>query len=122
MAMWGSEEWCRRREEDEARRAKINDEQRERACGLDRLLRKADTDLETARLVEMARLLEPNAFKMREEGLQRVQEMRLSHRGNDPDFQSVIDSHDRVARLYIQWPIEQARAVIALVQSWESRP
>jgi hypothetical protein len=38
--------------------------------------------------------------------------------GNDPDFAHAIFTHERIARLSIEFAVSKARQVLALVQSW----
>ena len=117
--MWGDAKWHQRQKEEEDRRAEIDAEQWERGSKLEALLRTAETDIDAGRLVELARLLFPQDFKMREEGLERVRNMRMEPRGNDPAFQDIIRTHERVARLSIEFAISKARAVMTLVESWK---
>lgn len=114
----GEVEWVKRQEKQEARRAAIDAEQWERGTELEKLLQDAETDLETYRLVELARLLDSSGFRQRDEGLARVQRMRLSPQGNDPSYLDAIRVHERVARLAIEYPIRKAQAVLGLVRSW----
>jgi hypothetical protein len=117
--MWGDETWTKRQEERVQREAALDEEQWNQGTELEKLLKKAETDLEASRLVELARLLDPSSFKQRDEGLERVRKMRLSPQGNDPSFQNAIRVHERVARLSIQYAIRKAEAVLGLVRSWE---
>ncbi len=117
--MWGDADWQRRRDEDEARAARIENEQWEKGSQLEALLTKAETDPATARLVGLARIIRPDDFTMREQGLARVQEMRLSSNGNEPAQVTAIASHERVARLSIEFAIMKAREVMAFIDTWE---
>lgn len=117
--MWGDEEWCRRRDEREAREAQLDAEQWEEGSRLEALLVAAETDREAARVVALARLLHPDCFAQREQGLAAVARDRAGPKGNDPDRQRAIRVHERVARLAISYAISQARAVMGLVSSWE---
>lgn len=118
MAMWGSDKAQQRRDEREAHQAKEDQRQWDQGTELENLLRGAETDLESARLIELARLLDGASFHMREEGLERVRQMRMGRQGNDPDFQSVIRVHERIARLHIEFAVKKAEAVLGLVRSW----
>lgn len=103
----------------EERRATLHSEQWKRGTELETLLKKAETDIEAARLIELARLIDPASFKSRENQLESVQRMRLSAKGNDPSYQSVIETHERVARLNIDFAVRKAQAVLGLVRSWD---
>ncbi|AOG03268.1 hypothetical protein [Bosea sp. RAC05] len=117
--MWGDADWQRRRDEDEARRARIEKEQRDKGAELDALLAKAETDVATARLVGLARILRPEDFIMREQGLARVQEMRLGPSGNDPAQIEALAAHERTARLSIEYAISKAQEVMAFIETWK---
>ena len=119
--MWGDAEWQRRQKEEEERVAAVDAQQWAKGTELEDLLVKAKTDPYTARLVQLARIIRPEDFRLREEGLERVQQMRLGRQGNDPDFQKVIRSHERTARLSIQYAIKQARDVMAYVETWDTK-
>lgn len=71
--------------EQQERSDRIRATQWEQGTELENLLKLAETDLESARIVEMAKLLRPEDFRLREEGFERVRKMRMSRRGNDPD-------------------------------------
>lgn len=117
--MWGDEAWMKRQEERLQHEAALDLEQWDKGTELENLLKRADKDIEAFRLVELARLLDGTSFKQREEGLERVQKMRLSPRGNDPSFQDAIRVHERLARLSIEYAIKKAEAVLSLVRSWD---
>lgn len=106
--------------EQQERSDRIRATQWEQGTELENLLKLAETDLESARIVEMARLLRPEDFRLREEGFERVRQMRMSRRGNDPDYQSAIQAHESSARNAIGYAVKKAKAVLALVRSWEA--
>lgn len=116
--MWGDERWVKRQEEMQTYRDEIDREQWEKGTELENLLKKAEKDKDAFQLVELARLLDGYAFKMREEGLERCRQMRLSGQGNDPAYQDVIRVHERTARLSIEFAIRKAETVLSLVRSW----
>ncbi len=101
-----------------ARSAAIDAEQWAEGTELEALLSAAATDQEAAQIVALARLLYPDDFRRREEGLEFVDQLRAGPRGNDPDFQKVIRVHERVARLTIKIAVRKARAALELVRSW----
>lgn len=117
--MWGDAAWQKRQQEREEHEAKIDAEQWAKGTELEDLLVKANTDPYTARLVQLARIIRPEDFKMREEGLERIREMRLGRQGNDPDFQKVIRVHERTVRLSIEYAISKARDVMTYVETWD---
>ena len=115
----GTEGWSERIAAREAREAEIDAAQERRAAAVDAALREADEYRDAAQLVELARLLDGQSFRMREEGMERVEAMRRGPRGNDPDYQRAIAVHSRVARLSPEYALTKARAVLSLVRSWE---
>lgn len=119
--MWGDANWARRQQEQADRAAKIDQEQWDQGTELENLLKAAETDREAAKIVSLARLLGADDFARRENGLAWVARERAGRRGNDPVYQKAMRVHERVARLSIQVPVMQARAVLTLVESWEGR-
>lgn len=119
--MWGDAAYVQRQQERQAREARIDKEQWDQGTELENLLRDAETDREAAKLVALARLLGPDDFARREDGLAWVARERVGRRGNDPVYQKAMRVHERIARLSIQVPVMKARAVLALVESWEVR-
>lgn len=117
--MWGDEAWTKRQEERAQREAEHDEKLRQRAAEIERILNSAETDINASRVVEMARLLHPDSFKQRKEGLERVEAMRSGPRANDHQFLKVILAHDRSARLSIDYAIKQAQEVLNLVNSWK---
>lgn len=117
--MWGDEAWTKRQQERMQREAALDLDQWNKGTELENLLKKAETDIDAYRLVELARLLDAASFKQRDEGLERVRQMRLSAKGNDPSFQDAIRVHERLARLSIEYAIRKAEAVLGLVRSWD---
>lgn len=116
--MWGDAEHMERRAKEEERRIAIHDKQWELGSKLERLLRDAETDNEAYRLVELARLIDPQSFRSRDDMFEHVERMRSGPSGNDPAYQDIIATHQRVARLAIEPAINKAEAVLALVRSW----
>lgn len=101
-----------------ARSAAIDAEQWEEGSALEALLSQAETDQEAAQVIALARLLYPDDFRRREDGLASLGRLRAGPRGNDPEYQTVIRVHERVARLSIKTAVRKARAALELVRSW----
>lgn len=119
--MWGDAEWLRLQAERDEREAKLDAEQWKQGTVLEDLLKAAETDRAAMKIVTMARLLDGEAFRMREQQLEWVQRERAGRRGNDPIHQKAMRVHERVARLTIANAVRKARDVLELVDSWDDR-
>jgi len=113
----GSPEWEARQREIAERDRRHDDEMAARVARVEARL--SDDTRDGMRLIELARLLGPEHFARRAEGLSGVERRRQHPRANEESYQRATIALERTARLAIEWPLRQAAQVLALVQTWE---
>lgn len=99
------------------REARHDAEMEERVAAVEAAL--ADDSRDGLRLVELARLLDGESFRMREGSIERTLLARSGPGANDPSRQRAIAIHDRIGRLSVEHSLRKARQVLALVKSWD---
>jgi len=116
--MWGDAAHRAYQAEQEERERAHKAKLEEQAAEVRALLRKAQTDEETARLIEMAKLVGPDGWASRAQTIEDVERTRNSHDANDPVRTMQRELRLRHADLTVRYSIDKARRAIELVRGW----
>lgn len=113
----GTPEHAARQREIAERDARHDAETRAKVAAVEATL--ADDTRDGLRLVELARLLDGESFRMREEAIERAVVERSRPGANEPSRQRANFLHEASGRRSVEYALRKARQVMALVKSWD---
>lgn len=113
----GTPEHTARQKEIADRDARHDAETRAKVAAVEEAL--ADDTREGLRLIQLARLLDAESFRMREAAIVWAAAERARPGANDPGRQRATFLHESSGRRSVENALRKARQVMALVKSWD---